>query len=281
MKTKFKSILLLSLLLLSTISSIGVISVTAEVCIADFEVSSDGTAVLSPVLEFGKLYRIVASEVFSAGFPYTVDAMYYTDGASTWDWTNHNPAPGGHSFLQIDGADVPWGPFSNGDTFHTYSINVIGTGSALMFQIIDWLDGDYSNNDCHIRVRICELPDEFYGGTPGFWKNHPDAWVGFTPDDSVCVNFPEAQPYGFCGDSLMEALRYRGGRGDVGAARILLRAATAAILNAEHPVINYPLTTAEILASVNSALASGDRDVMINLATLLDDNNNAGLPWDD
>jgi hypothetical protein len=79
----------------------------------------------------------------------------------------------------------------------------------------------------------------------------------------------------------LEALSYKGGRGADGAASILLRAASAAILNAEHNVVNYPLSTAEVIDAVNAALASGDRDVMISLATQLDDNNNFGAPWED
>ncbi len=78
----------------------------------------------------------------------------------------------------------------------------------------------------------------------------------------------------------MTALGYPGGRGDVGAARILLRAAVAAVLNAEHPVINYPFTTSQIIAQVNSALATHNRETILNLATQLDDYNNLGTPWE-
>jgi len=35
---------------------------------------------------------------------------------------NPYPAPDGHSFLQINGADVNWEPISNGNTVHKYSI---------------------------------------------------------------------------------------------------------------------------------------------------------------
>jgi hypothetical protein len=80
--------------------------------------------------------------------------MYYTTNPNEWIWLNHFPAPGGHSFLQINGADVDWGPFSNGDTGHTYSIDYIGQGAPITFRIVDWIDQNYANNDCHIPIHI-------------------------------------------------------------------------------------------------------------------------------
>ena len=63
-----------------------------------------------------------------------------------------------------------------------------------------------------------------------------------------------------------------------GAAKILLRAAVAALLNAGHSGVEYPRTTAEILADVNAALTSGNRDTMLGLGTALDNDNNLGCP---
>ena len=279
MKKKTTIILALGILL-STTAMLNLPLVKADTLVDSFWVYSDGTPVESVVLEFGKKYKIVADEVFSYGYPYQADAMYYTTNTDPWQWTNHFSAPDGHSFLQINGQDVDWGPFSNGDTGHTYTIYMMGEDDSLTFRIVDWIDDDYSNNYCHLPVEIYEVPYYYYGATPGFWKNHPDAWQGYDPSDGVCSVFSEAAAYVPCTDMLMDALNYPGGRGAEGAARILLRAATAAVLNAEHSAINYPLTTAEITTSVNSALASGDRGVMISLASILDTNNNLGTPWD-
>ena len=63
-----------------------------------------------------------------------------------------------------------------------------------------------------------------------------------------------------------------------GAAEILLRAAVAAILNASHPDINYPREVSDIIADVNEALVSSDREDLINLAKSLDEDNNLGCP---
>ena len=79
-------------------------------------------------------------------------------------------------------------------------------------------------------------------------------------------------------NSLLQALQGGGGPGLEGGARILLRAAVAALLNAAHPDVDYPRTTAQILADVNSALTSGNRNTMLNLATALDNDNNIGCP---
>jgi hypothetical protein len=128
-----------------------------EVLIWDKYVLSSGVEVTSPVLEYGKLYRIVADEVWWYNWDYNLaaDAQYYTtDLSNSWDWVNHFHAPDGHSFLQINGQDVNWGPFSNGDTNHTYTIYYTGEGAALTFRIVDWMDGNYGNNYCKIRVRI-------------------------------------------------------------------------------------------------------------------------------
>jgi hypothetical protein len=52
-------------------------------------------------------------------------------------------------------------------------------------------------------------------------------------------------------------------------------AAVAALLNSAHPGVDYALTTAEVIAAVNAALASCDRGTMIDLAEELDAANNA------
>jgi hypothetical protein len=79
-------------------------------------------------------------------------------------------------------------------------------------------------------------------------------------------------------DTLLDALAYPGGGQLTGAARILLRAAVAALLNAVHPEVDYPHTVAEVIADVNAALASNSRSTMLALAGALDADNNLGCP---
>jgi len=134
------------------------------------DILSGGATLSSPALTAGREYRIKVREIFWYNKPANLaaDAMYYTtSGANDWQWVNHKHAPGGHSFVQINGMDVNWGPFSNGDTGHTYSIIYTGAGVPLTFQIVDWIDGVYSNNDCHLPVVIYELPCAWGGKVTG------------------------------------------------------------------------------------------------------------------
>ncbi len=234
--------------------------------------SATGAPVTSPVLESGKLYRIEASEIFlynQAG-SLAADAMYYTTDASNyWDWANHFPAPEGHAFLQINGADVNWGPFSNGDTGHTYTIPYMGTGEAITFQIIDWIDG-YTNNYCHLPVAIYAVDGE--GFTPGYWKNHIAAWAqtGYSTSQTLNTVFGDDAPSG----TLLQALRFKGGRGLDGAKQILARAATAALLNTATFGANYPYTAAQLTYLVSYQFSYGTRASILDLATELDNYNN-------
>jgi hypothetical protein len=135
-----------------------------------------------------------------------------------------------------------------------------------------------------------ECPAEFQGCTPGYWKqeHHFDSWVptGYTPGNIIGVVFPAAnglptagknpkKPDTLADDSLVDALNYPGGPGVLGAARTLLRAAVAALLNAGHPDLNYEISEADVLTRVNDAL-SEDRATMLGLAGELDGYNNAG-----
>jgi hypothetical protein len=159
MKVYQKTIMFLSMLFAIGFLIVAVSPVMAyEVLIWDEYVLGIGGEVVSPILEDGKLYRIVADEIWWYNDTFNnlvADAQYYTtDPSNNWYWGNHFPAPGGHSFLQINGQDVDWGPFSNGDTGHAYTIYYAGEGATITFRIVDWIDDDYGNNDCKIRVRI-------------------------------------------------------------------------------------------------------------------------------
>ncbi|MBM3675911.1 MAG: hypothetical protein FJW88_13390 [Actinobacteria bacterium] len=83
-------------------------------------------------------------------------------------------------------------------------------------------------------------------------------------------------------DTMATALSYPGGPGVQGGAKSLLRAATAAFLNAAHEGVGYPYRRftepGNMKAAVDAALASGSRDQMITLAAQLDDANNLGCP---
>jgi hypothetical protein len=119
------------------------------------------------------------------------------------------------------------------------------------------------------------------GCTPGYWKNHPDSWnaAGYRTNQRVDSVFGAASAYPSLGSaSLLDALSFNGGSGVEAGARTLLRAAVAALLDAAHPNVNYPRQPAGVIADVNAALASGNRDTMLSLASELDADNNLGCP---
>ena len=80
--------------------------------------------------------------------------------------------------------------------------------------------------------------------------------------------------------TLLDALGLGGGSGVSGATQNLLRSGVAALLNAGNASVDYPLTAAQIVAQVNAAIASGNRDTSLALHSLLDGYNNGGCPID-
>jgi hypothetical protein len=115
------------------------------------------------------------------------------------------------------------------------------------------------------------------GCTPGFWKNHTNAWDAYSPNQTVGSVFSGASA-SLADDTLLQALSYQGGTGLLGAERILLRAAVAALLNSTDNVVDYPLYTSEVRNRVSAALGSDDRQRILNLANNLDQKNNLGCP---
>lgn len=118
------------------------------------------------------------------------------------------------------------------------------------------------------------------GCTPGYWKNHTESWAGtgYSPGQTAGSVFSLGGFPSLASQTLLQTLQGGGGSGTTGAAKILLRAAVAALLNAAHSGVDYPRTTTQIIADVNAALASNNRNTMLALATALDRDNNRGCP---
>ncbi|MDP8910956.1 MAG: hypothetical protein M3M94_02680 [Actinomycetota bacterium] len=121
------------------------------------------------------------------------------------------------------------------------------------------------------------------GCTPGYWKNHTSNWQEYRPSSRLGYNFAiPARLAGFRDDTFLQALKYKGGSGVNGAARILFRSAVAAYLNAAHEGVGYPYRRfrepGNLQRQVNRALASLDRQTMLALAKKLDQANNLGCP---
>ena len=148
-----------------------------------------------------------------------------------------------------------------------------------------------------------EGPEGNQGCTPGYWKNHTSNWEEYAPsqplggvgNNMAVFRNPFANPKVNAMDNspaavrryesttALQALGFGGGSGVDGAARILLRAAVAAWLNASDDRIAYPLhrwtastTTGEpsLYSMIDQALDSGNRNTMLALAEKLDRYNN-------
>jgi cysteine-rich repeat protein len=136
------------------------------------------------------------------------------------------------------------------------------------------------SSDITIDFGFCtEVVDE--GCTPGYWKNHLFAWgmTAYTPETLVGAVFDLPTDFASVGSStLLEALRFHGGPDPIDAARNLIKHATAALLNATHPDVDYMRAAADIIDDVNAAMATGDSHEMNTLKSALDDDNNSGCP---
>lgn len=121
------------------------------------------------------------------------------------------------------------------------------------------------------------------GCTPGYWKNHTDNWEEYTTASTLRNNWTLGQfDAKWGGKTFEEALSFKGGTGLDGAFQILMRASVAAYLNAAHEGVGYPLRRfdepGEMKDMINTALASGSRAQMLDLARKLDMYNNLGCP---
>jgi hypothetical protein len=156
---KIALFMLIPIMIAASASLVAVMPANAQSLVWQGDVSSSGASVTTPTLQLGVTYEIVASQAWWYNYPSNLaaDAQYYTTNSSdSWDWYNYYK-PGTHSFLQINGTDVDWGPFSNGDTGHTYTIYFMGQGGPIILAIVDWVDQNYANNHCHLQVDIyCE-----------------------------------------------------------------------------------------------------------------------------
>lgn len=176
---------------------------------------------------------------------------------------------------------------------------------------------DPTTQTCEETLTVQSTPDGDEGCTPGYWKNDADKrgaehWTdtGYDPADGLSVVdgaacLPNAvfdpdfngngdPSWWTCNldgdkgdteiDDLLNALAFPGDCGPTdncdkpGAARILLRAAVAALLNAASPDVNYPRSESDIIMDTEDAIASMNRNVMLGLARGLDIDNNLGCP---
>ncbi|SNR55137.1 hypothetical protein SAMN06264855_11478 [Halorubrum vacuolatum] len=171
------------------------------------------------------------------------------------------------------------------DTTSTVSFDIIAKGIDQAVIANGHVDKRFVEVNCECaRVEGC---------SPGFWRQpayRNGIWTDtdtYGPSERVADVFTLAvtgtQGQGgnavdFDELTLREALDGGGGSGVSGAQQILLRAATAGLLNSQHPEVNYPKTESQLIADVDAALATEDRERILALAADLDEVNNEECP---
>ena len=105
-----------------------------------------------------------------------------------------------------------------------------------------------------------EDPSHYYGAnrtcangcTWNYWANplHLDKWTGYSPSQQFSDVFGVDVP-----GTLLDVIRTPGRNKDA-----IAREGVAALLNAAHPDVPYPVTEAEIIAKVKLAIETGDPD---------------------
>lgn len=90
---------------------------------------------------------------------------------------------------------------------------------------------------------VVASPAAAHGCTPGFFKNHTEYFTPTYPTTrTVGSTFPLVYP-ALANDMLLKALSYPGGPGMLGANQIFMRAAVAALLNANNTDIGTQART--------------------------------------
>ena len=139
----------------------------------------------------------------------------------------------------------------------------------------DGLSGDVNLSDIQdtiIEVLVPPRGDE--GCTPGYWKqeHHFDSWVptGYVPEDDFGLDFGVFNVDDTWDDTLLSALWKKGGK-----EKALLRHATAALLNASSPDVDYYYTIFEVHSMVEEAYAYGTFN---DIKDLFEGANEMGCP---
>jgi hypothetical protein len=111
------------------------------------------------------------------------------------------------------------------------------------------------------------------GCTPGYWKQpqHFDSWTVYTQTDTYDSVFGvSAFPVTL---TLLQALEQGGG-----GINALGRHSVAGLLNAVSPNVNYPITSAQVIALTQAAINSGNKTLITQTKDQLESYNQLGCP---
>jgi hypothetical protein len=258
----------------------------------DLEESDQGTSPVGPCPDCGPQGNmLIIQDTYEA--PTTSDHVW--GGTLTISGFSSGYYIKSYAMADLDNGEVPSQLWVNGtniagtqvsaanDVQTVNTTSVVEIPGSIMFQLGtaagDGLTGSGAIDDIVVCHREQQTGSQ--GCTPGYWKNHTSRWSGTGYTTSTTIGSVFTLPSSlssFSSMTFIQALEGGGGSGLSGATKILLRAAVAALLNAANTNVDYPRTTEEIIEDVNAALASEDRDTILELAADLDEDNNLGCP---
>lgn len=128
-------------------------------------------------LAAGWLYKFEVSGTFDAGADITADAEYSSRWGHPWQDLVEGYEGYGECLLELKVNDtcVEWGPYNSG---HVYTMEFVGTGSTVDFQIYDLAGG--TNNSGQLTVKIYATPvmvsTEIISGPETVEVGEPNCW---------------------------------------------------------------------------------------------------------
>jgi|WetSurMetagenome_2_1015567.scaffolds.fasta_scaffold27235_3 hypothetical protein len=212
-------------------------------------------------IEAGRNYEVYLFNTLGASLPASVasinwNAINYilnhkqgtTDQvqAAIWYFTN-NISPASTN-------TAAWAMINTAKTKPAYQPNP-GETLGILCLTADWVTSlpPFSTQPILIEIQIPHNGPPS-GLTPGFWKNKVSLWQGSSPTDSFNTVFGVSIKIGSnTNPTLLQAIN-AGGGGVIA----LARHAVAALLNAQHQYMNYPLTSNQVIELVRNAISSGN-----------------------
>jgi hypothetical protein len=169
----------------------------------------------------------------------------------------------------------------DGDEWDTVSLDIIIPAGADMLTVQalsvdndppeeesgEQLPASFAWNAASLSVPLPPPPGGGEGCTPGYWKNHLDAWVTYTPGTQFSDVFEDAFP----GKTLRQVASQGGG-----GLKALGRHTVAALLNTTSAV-DYDLTTPDVIDAFN-AVYPGAKSDYNGLKGIFEGFNEQGCP---
>jgi hypothetical protein len=118
------------------------------------------------------------------------------------------------------------------------------------------------------------------GCTPKFWRVNLSYWgdTKYSPTQKFNSIFPLAGNTALGHATLFQLLTFTGDPQING--QSVTSIIIAALLNASHPGVNYPVDLSTLINGINAALAAGSLDAFLEQAAFLQKKNDLGCPLD-